>query len=89
MLTTITTIFGLLPLASNYSIDLVNRTITYGSSLSSFWVPLSQAIVAGLTFSTLLTLVCTPAMLAFPHQLKIMWAKVKPTVATQAPPKLT
>jgi multidrug efflux pump len=45
MLTTVTTIFGLLPLASNLSIDLVNRTITYGGQLSSFWVPLSQAIV--------------------------------------------
>ena len=35
-----------------------------------FWVPLSQAIVSGLTFATLLTLVATPAMLALPHQLK-------------------
>jgi multidrug efflux pump len=70
MLTTITTVFGLLPLASNYSIDLVNRTVMYGSMLSSFWVPLSQAIVSGLTFATLLTLVTTPAMLALPHQLK-------------------
>jgi multidrug efflux pump len=42
----------------------------YGSMLSSFWVPLSQAIVSGLTFATLLTLVTTPAMLAIPHQLK-------------------
>ncbi len=72
MLTTVTTIFGLLPLASNLSIDLINRTILYGSQLSSFWVPLSQAIVSGLTFATLLTLVATPAMLAFPHQLKAL-----------------
>ncbi len=70
MLTTITTVFGLLPLASNFSVDLVNRNIVYGGMLSSFWVPLSQAIVSGLTFSTLLTLVTTPAMLALPHQLK-------------------
>jgi len=70
MLTTVTTVFGLLPLASNLSIDLVNRTIVYGGMLSSFWVPLSQAIVSGLTFSTLLTLVTTPAMLALPHQFK-------------------
>ena len=77
MLTTITTIFGLLPLASNLSVDLVNRSIVYGGSLSSFWVPLSQAIVSGLTFSTLLTLVCTPAMLAFPHQLKHLWQRLR------------
>ena len=70
MLTTVTTIFGLLPLASNLSVDLVNRTIVYGGQLSSFWVPLSQAIVSGLTFATLLTLFATPAMLALPHQLR-------------------
>ena len=68
-LTTLTTVFGLLPLASNLSIDLVNRTIVHGGMLSAFWVPLAQAIVSGLTFATLLTLVVTPAMLAAPHQL--------------------
>jgi multidrug efflux pump len=70
MLTTVTTVFGLLPLASNLSIDLINRTILYGGQLSSFWVPLSQAIVSGLSFATILTLVATPAMLALPHQMK-------------------
>jgi len=70
MLTTVTTVFGLLPLASNFSIDLLNRTIVYGGQLSSFWVPLSQAIVSGLTFATLLTLIATPAMLALPHQVR-------------------
>jgi multidrug efflux pump len=70
MLTTVTTVFGLLPLASNLSVDLVNRTIVYGGQLSAFWVPLSQAIVSGLTFATLLTLIATPALLAVPHQLK-------------------
>ncbi len=68
-LTTLTTVFGLLPLASSLSIDLINRAIIYGGMLSAFWVPLSQAIVWGLTFATLLTLVVTPAMLAAPHQL--------------------
>jgi multidrug efflux pump len=35
-----------------------------------FWAPLSQAIVFGLSFATLLTLVATPAMLALPHAIK-------------------
>ena len=68
LLTTVTTVFGLLPLASHLSIDFINRTIIYGGQLSGFWVPLAQAIVSGLTFATLLTLVATPAMLALPHQ---------------------
>jgi multidrug efflux pump len=73
MLTTITTVFGLLPLASNLSVDLMNRSVVYGGQLSMFWVPLSQAIVSGLSFATLLTLVATPAMLAVPHQMKAVW----------------
>jgi multidrug efflux pump len=68
LLTTVTTVFGLLPLASHLSIDFINRTVIYGGMVSGFWVPLAQAIVAGLTFATLLTLVATPALLALPHK---------------------
>lgn len=85
MLTTVTTVLGLLPLASNLSIDLVNRTVVYGSSMSSFWVPLSQAIVSGLSFSTLLTLVTTPAMLALPHQAKALWQRGKTALERTRP----
>jgi multidrug efflux pump len=85
LLTTVTTIFGLLPLASNLSIDLLNRQIIYGGQLSSFWVPLSQAIVSGLTFATLLTLVATPAMLALPHQLKTFGRYLKVNVRRRLP----
>ncbi len=74
MLTTVTTVFGLLPLANNLSVDLLNRTIVYGGQLSGFWVPLAQAIVSGLAFATILTLVATPALLAVPHQ---MWIAVE------------
>lgn len=83
MLTTVTTVFGLLPLASNLSIDVINRTIVQGGQLSTLWVPLSQAIVSGLTFATLLTLVTTPAMLAIPHQLKSVWARLPLPTALQ------
>ena len=76
LLTTVTTVMGLLPLASNVSMDFVNGTIIKGSTVSSFWVPLAQAIVFGLTLATLLTLVCTPAMLAIPHQLRNLRARM-------------
>jgi multidrug efflux pump len=69
-LTTITTIFGLMPLAMNFSIDMVNRNIVYGGSMSNMWVPLSQAIVSGMAFASLLTLVATPAMLALPYKME-------------------
>ncbi len=70
LLTTVTTVFGLLPLATNFSIDFINREVVYGSQVSGFWVQTSQAIVSGLSFATLLTLIATPAMLAVPEQLK-------------------
>lgn len=69
VLTTLTTVFGLLPLAMNFSVDLVNRSIQYGSMMSAMWVPLSQAIVSGMAFASILTLVATPAMLAIPYKL--------------------
>ena len=86
MLTTVTTVFGLLPLASNLSVDLVNRTIIYGGQLSMFWVPLSQAIVSGLTFATLLTLVATPAMLAIAHQARAVYERAKSAAARRLGP---
>jgi multidrug efflux pump len=85
LLTTIVTILGLLPMAFNMSVDFVNRSIVFGSQMSLFWVPLSQAIVWGLTFATVLTLVCTPAMLALPHVFKRLFARspksIPPSVA--------
>ncbi|MEM6543427.1 MAG: efflux RND transporter permease subunit [Pseudomonadota bacterium] len=70
MLTTITTVFGLLPLACGMSVDLVNRRISADGQMSSFWEPLSQAIVFGLSFATILTLIATPALLALPSHLR-------------------
>ena len=67
MLTTITTVVGLLPLANGMSIDLVNRTYTVGGMVSSWWQPLASAIVNGLLRATLLTLLLTPAMLLVPE----------------------
>ena len=49
----------------------MNRKVVYGGLLSSFWVPLAQAIVAGLTFATLLTLLATPALLAMPYRASV------------------
>ena len=66
MLTTVTTIVGLLPLANGISIDIVHRSYTVGGMVASWWQPLASAIVNGLAFSTILTLLLTPAMLLIP-----------------------
>ena len=70
LLTTVTTVCGLLPLASGYSVDLISRTITAEGEMAMFWGPLSQAIVFGLSFATVLTLIATPAMLALPAAIR-------------------
>ena len=70
LLTTVTTVSGLLPLACGLSVDIVNRSVTAGGQMSTFWGPLSQAIVFGLSFATVLTLIATPAFLALPGRLR-------------------
>lgn len=77
LLTTVTTVFGLLPLAFGLSVDLINRSITANGQMATFWGPLSQAIVFGLTFATVLTLVATPVMLALPAHLRDRLGRVR------------
>jgi multidrug efflux pump len=63
MLTTVTTILGLMPMAIGMNFDLVNRVIEFGSPSTQWWTQLATAVAGGLAFATLLTLVLTPCML--------------------------
>ncbi len=69
MLTTMTTILGLIPMALQVNMNFFERTIALGGITSVWWVQLSTAIIAGLAFSTILTLVVIPSMLALPANL--------------------
>ncbi|WP_417498165.1 efflux RND transporter permease subunit [Maricaulis sp.] len=69
MLTTVTTIFGLLPMAWQINADFTRGVIGVGGPASEWWVQLSSAVVWGLGFSTLLTLILTPVLLAAPSRL--------------------
>ena len=84
LLTAITTILGLLPLAIGLNIDFVSLVNTYdpkiyiGGDNVMFWGPMSSAIIFGLTFATFLTLVIVPAMYLMLARLKYHWVfKVK------------
>ena len=70
MLTTVTTIAGLMPLATGFSVDMVNRKIEVGGMVASWWQPLASAIVNGLMVATIMTLLLTPAMLLVPEIVK-------------------
>ena len=67
LLTTFTTIIGLMPMALAVQADLFTGVFsTKGTSTSAIWAPISYVLVCGLAFSTILTLILTPVMLAAP-----------------------
>ncbi|WP_440878200.1 efflux RND transporter permease subunit [Vibrio natriegens] len=63
LLTTITTILGLLPMVLEMNIDLINQKIEFGAPSTQWWSQLATAVSGGLAFATLLTLVLTPCLL--------------------------
>ncbi|KKJ76541.1 acriflavin resistance protein [Kiloniella litopenaei] len=63
MLTTITTVLGLMPMVLATNIDLINRTVQVGAPSTQWWTQLATAIAFGLCFATILTLVITPCSL--------------------------
>ena len=62
-LTTVTTMCGLAPMMFQLNIDFVDRSFSIGGPVSTWWVPFSTAVVWGLGFSTIMTLLVTPCLL--------------------------
>lgn len=65
LLTAVTTIVGLLPLVLGVTVDFFGRDLFFGAPSGQFWIQLSTAIVGGLVFSTFITMLLTPALLAW------------------------
>ncbi|MGJ3262478.1 MAG: efflux RND transporter permease subunit [Salinarimonas sp.] len=63
VLTSATTVLGLMPMVLGINIDLVGRRILVGAPSTQWWTELASAIAGGLAFATVLTLILTPAML--------------------------
>ncbi len=63
VLTALTAIFGVLPIAFGLNLELMNHETTIGAPSTQWWISLSSAIVFGLAFATVLTLIVTPSML--------------------------
>jgi multidrug efflux pump len=63
LLTSITTVLGLLPMVLAINIDLIGQDISFGAPSTQWWRQLSSAIAGGLTFATVLTLILTPCLL--------------------------
>ncbi len=62
MLTAITTIVGIIPLATGWSFDVHTFGLAAGGSSAQWWRPMAIAIIYGLAVSTVLTLVVVPSM---------------------------
>lgn len=68
LLTAVTTILGLIPLAVGFNFDFggfiteFNPNIYWGGDNAAFWGALSWTVVFGLAFATFLTLVVVPVM---------------------------
>lgn len=81
LLTTVTTILGLMPMVLSTNIDLINRTVQVGAPSTQWWTQLATAIAFGLCFATILTLVITPCSLMVRVNFRtfIVWIKSKST----------
>jgi multidrug efflux pump subunit AcrB len=64
LLTAITTIFGLIPMAVGLSFDFHRGTFASGKEMAQFWSPMAWAVIFGLAVATILTLVVLPTLYA-------------------------
>ena len=63
MLTTVTTIVGLMPMVLGVNINLIDRNVSIGAPSSQWWTQLASSVAGGLAFATILTLLLTPSLL--------------------------
>jgi len=75
VLTTLTTVVGLMPLVLGWQANIFTGEFsTRGSSTSDIWAPISYVVSCGLGFATILTLIVTPVLLAAPS---VLWKRIK------------
>ncbi|MEE8535436.1 MAG: efflux RND transporter permease subunit, partial [Kiloniellales bacterium] len=86
LLTSVTTILGLMPMVLGVNIDFVVREVSIGAPSTQWWRQLSTAIVFGLSFATVLTLVVTPSALMLKENLSAWRKKGRRGADLAAPP---
>ena len=62
LLTAATTILGLMPMAIGLSFDFRNLAWEIGGESAEWWGPMAVAVIFGLAFATLLTLIVVPVL---------------------------
>jgi len=69
LLTTVTTILGLMPMVLGMNVDLIHRHVEIGGPSTQWWTQLATAVAGGLAFATILTLIVTPSLLVLGERL--------------------
>jgi multidrug efflux pump len=86
MLTTLVTVVGLLPLMFQIHPNFRVGHLEFKAPGSEWWVQLSAAVVWGLSFATLLTLVLTPVLLAAPQIYAERFARLRGVIRGDSRP---
>ncbi|MEX2569534.1 MAG: efflux RND transporter permease subunit [Cyclobacteriaceae bacterium] len=82
LLTAITTVLGLIPLALGMNIDFYGLLSSFdpkfyiGGDNADFWGPMAWTVIFGLTFATFLTLVIVPVMYLLADKLNMIFRKI-------------
>ncbi|RJR51563.1 MAG: efflux RND transporter permease subunit [Desulfobacteraceae bacterium] len=76
MLTAITTILGLVPMAIGISFDFRKFAWDVGGESSQWWGPMAVAVIFGLAFATILTLVVVPVLCSLQHSFQRRFGRV-------------
>jgi multidrug efflux pump subunit AcrB len=84
-LTATTTVLGLVPMAMGLSIDFRTMTVSTGTQSTQWWGPMAVAVIFGLTFATVLTLVMVPTMYSILEDFRGLPRRVLALVARARP----
>ncbi len=85
MLTALTTILGLVPMAAGISFDFGTGELVVGSQSAEWWGPMAVAVIFGLAFATLLTLVLVPTMYSILIDIRAVVAKAVSSIRRKKP----
>ncbi|MEH6669513.1 efflux RND transporter permease subunit [Halopseudomonas sp.] len=79
LLTSITTVLGLMPMVLAVNVNLLEPSLGFGAPSTQWWTQLSSAIAGGLTVATILTLFITPCMLVLGDNTRAWFAARRTT----------
>lgn len=86
ILTALNNVLGLMPMMFAVNVDFVSRAIEVGAPSAQWWTQLSQSIVYGLGFATVLTLVLTPCALMLRENVSARIGRLRGRKAAPPPP---